>query len=136
MSDARRVKGVRVLENALRRLISLKPVEYRANAEAKNFESGFIAQDLFKVFPELVVKPNPKDNGTDPLPPGESPIPRGWFVGNLDGIIPWIVGAVIDLTKVLDEVDQTVRRRTRMVDRRLDELESRVSALENPSSNP
>lgn len=132
MGDARKVKGTRLIENGLRKIARLEPVEMRLDSETREFTPGFIAQKLFQVFPELVRRKS-TDNGTDPLPPNASGF-VGWQVERLDLLVPYVVAAIIELKVLAEEIDTVVKRRTRAVDRRLDDLESRVAALENPSS--
>ena len=60
-SDARVKKDVRPLQHGLQKLTELEPITFKYNGKAETPDDGrdypgFIAQDLQKVFPELIIK--------------------------------------------------------------------------------
>jgi hypothetical protein len=132
MSDARKIKRVRPVKDALLKLKNLAPVQYK-NADAdQDYQAGFIAQDLFKVFPEYVSKAG-NDNGTVPIPaddPLNPQLRKGWRVIALDVLIPWIVSALQELNTDLDQLKKKTVKRVLEVDAKVAALEARIVALE------
>ena len=60
VSDARVKKDVVPFENGLKKLIAIQPVSFKYNGKAETQDDntdhlGFIAQDLQKIFPELII---------------------------------------------------------------------------------
>ncbi|HYX39927.1 MAG TPA: tail fiber domain-containing protein [Oligoflexus sp.] len=132
MGDARRIKKVRNLNNALTKLVGLTPVQYKNADNDPDFQTGFIAQDFAKVFPDYVSRSG-KDNGSDTLPPEDFSKPalnRGWRVLALDVLVPWIVGAIKELSDDLDQLKKKTAKRVQEVDAKVAAFEARIAALE------
>jgi hypothetical protein len=60
VSDARVKKDVVPFENGLKKLTAIQPVSFKYNGKAETLDDGkdylgFIAQDLQKIFPELII---------------------------------------------------------------------------------
>lgn len=116
-SDARFKKNIQTIDNeAVAKLSQVRGTSYQFRTKEfknKNFDEGkqlgLIAQELMKVYPELVSK------GAD-----------GYYSVNYTGLIPVLVEAVKDLRKknaVLKDNSQAIKAE-------LDTLKSRMAALE------
>jgi Chaperone of endosialidase len=133
MSDARRVKKVRSIKNALEKLLKLAPVEYKFQDNDPDFIPDFIAQDLHKVFPQFVSKIRNNDNGVDPIPPAEQQRPgfnKGWSVPRLDVLVPFIIGAIQEMAADLDQVKKRAIKQVKDLTDKVTILEARIAALE------
>lgn len=89
-SDANMKKNIESIEdeNSLNILNSLRPVKYNWKNDGSDSEktSGFIAQEVESVLPELVIT----ENGTKRL--------------SMNGLIPYIVGSVKELSSKVDRI--------------------------------
>ena len=65
ISDARLKKNVRPIQNVLDKVLLLNPVEYRMNDDDRNGRKtiGFLAQEVYNIFPEMVKIIKEKDMG-------------------------------------------------------------------------
>ena len=124
-SDARYKTHIATLDNALDKVLSLRGVSYdwdRAKWPAKNFaegkQVGFIAQELEKIFPELVQ--------TDR---------EGYKSVNYIGVVPVAVEAIKTLNAKVDDQQKQIEalkaqvRENAELKRRLDALTTAVEKL-------
>ena len=88
ISDAREKTNVQALEGSLAKISALKPVAFDWIKSGEHINSGFIAQDVEKVFPEFVVS-NMSNEGEEQR--------YGLTGGLTSGIIPHIVAALQEL---------------------------------------
>ena len=88
ISDAREKTNVQALEGSLAKIFALKPVAFDWIKSGEHINSGFIAQDVEKVFPEFVVS-NMFNEGEEQR--------YGLTGGLTSGIIPHIVAALQEL---------------------------------------
>ncbi len=105
-SDLRVKHSVKPLEGVLDRMGKLVPISYVLNGDKPSDKQlGLIAQDLKKVYPELV------KSGAD-----------GYMAVNYIGLIGPLVGAVNELKTRNDELSRTVREQSEAIER----LEGRI----------
>jgi len=90
VSDERLKQNITGLTNSLNRINALKPVEFDF-IKSKEHTAGFIAQDMDKVFPELVVKD------------GEF-----WRIKNQ--LIPYLVKAIQELSAKVDDLQNKLNQ--------------------------
>jgi hypothetical protein len=133
VSDAKFKSDVKDLTSALDKINLLSPKSYTLNQEqyqglnfGKSFEYGFIAQDIEKVFPELV-----KDC-TAPVNPyaiGEQPSldPFTYKAVNYTGLIPVLTAAIQEQQTIIETQNSTIKTQEAVIA----DLVSRVSKLEN-----
>ena len=97
-SDKKLKKNIKPLENSLSKILKLDGVtfEWKKTPE-KGTQYGFIAQEVQKIIPELVVM-SPKDSK------GESSLHL-----NYNGIIPVLVEALKDQQKQIDELKSKIK---------------------------
>ena len=91
-SDERYKKDIETIPNALNNIIKLrgakyhlKTKEFAQNHFSEDLEFGLVAQEIEKIFPELVVENN-----------------QGYKSVNYQGLIPVLIESVKDLKKELD----------------------------------
>lgn len=128
MGDARRIKGLKAIRNALQKITALAPVQFKNLQGDADFESSFVSQDLAKVFPEFV-KRRKNDDGTGALPQ-QNGIPEGWELRGLECLVPWIVSALQEIADDLDQLKKRTNRKAAEVDAKIVTLETRLAALE------
>ena len=119
-SDLRYKTNIAPLNNALGDILNLRGVSYDWDREkwpAKNFSDakqfGFIAQELEKIFPELVT------TDTD-----------GYKAVNYVGVVPVLVEAVKTQQKQIDAQKREIEELKARV-KRQEDVEKRLNALEN-----
>ena len=108
-SDMRLKTDIRPIAHPLEDLDRLKPVAFTFKRSGRH-DFGVIAQDLEKVYPELVV------NG-----------PEGYKSVIYDGLIGPLIGAVQELKQQNDQLRQQVREQTLREDELERELHARVT---------
>lgn len=91
-SDMRLKTNIKPLSNALADIMNLKPVSFNFKANGKA-SMGVIAQDLEKIYPQLVIKTGPDDMR---------------FVA-YDGLIAPLIGSVQELKKANDDLTAQLR---------------------------
>lgn len=122
-SDARIKRDVRTLEGALDKISALRATTYRFRTDefpelhlSEEPQTGFIAQELERVFPELVktavIQPAPAKQGELPGMPTEI------RSVNYTGLVPVLVGAM-----------QEQQQRIEAQDARIAELEARLERV-------
>ncbi len=127
-SDEKLKKNIQPLNNALEKISLLKPAtyyyrtsEFKSMNLDKGKQIGFVAQDLEKVFPELVSTVyHPKNQG-------KTTEFESYKAINYIGLIPV-------LTEAIQEQQQTISRlekETNMLLNRLQEIEQRLNKLES-----
>ena len=104
-SDKRLKSNIRDVKYGLRDLLKIKVRDYEFNG-AKHTSTGFIAQELHEVWQNGVGK---TDNGTDPLPPGNSKDFMPWTV-DYAKITPLLVKSVQDQQKIIDELTKRLEK--------------------------
>ena len=85
-SDRRIKTDIQAVADGVEKVMQLKPSKFKFK-ENDEPSHGFIAQELDKVFPECVYKPN--DGLGEEVPEGQEP----WAV-NLDKLIPYLTAAI------------------------------------------
>lgn len=132
-SDARIKRDIRTLDGALEKLSALRPTTYRFRTDefpdlflSDEPQTGFIAQELERVFPELVktaiIHPPPAEQGA---PAREVTEIKSV---NYTGLIPVLVGAVQEQQHIIDS--QNVRIAD--LEARMDSLLSTLAAPAQP----
>ena len=111
-SDIRFKTNVQPIVDALDAIMKLKPVSYTLKSSGKD-SLGVIAQDLEKVYPQLVTQ-------------GE-----GMKAVNYDGLIGPLIGAVQELKEENDQLRQKLQQQ----EQRQNDLEKEIKAL-RPAVNP
>lgn len=101
LSDARVKRDVAPLPPVGSRLQELKPIEYKADVLQAGSETypGFIAQDLEKVFPALVI------HDKEPVP--GSTVPDMHFV-NYDGMAVYAIKIIQEQQEKIDELKKRI----------------------------
>jgi hypothetical protein len=109
-SDIRVKKDVETLTSGLDVVDQLRPVKYRYNQDdaEKSLRIGFIAQEVRDLIPEIV--------GSNPT----EDFPDGLLGLSLESFVPFLVNAIKDLSRELQQTKQTVN-----------DLLQRIQALEN-----
>ena len=104
-SDARLKKLIKPISNPMSKLMLIKGYNYYWKSESSDHEmqTGVLAQEIQKVFPELV-----KEDGA------------GTLSVNYTGLIPYMIEAAKDQQQKLDDKQKQI-----------DELKTRLSKLEN-----
>ena len=95
VSDKRLKENIRPLSLSIDTLLKIEPVEYNWK-KSKSISKGFIAQDLYKVYPEAVFKPETDDVEKDP-----------WTIDQTQ-LIPLLVKSVQDQQKIIDELKEKI----------------------------
>ncbi len=126
-SDRRYKKEINAIANASEKLAQLQGVTYGFKGEVINdidFQKmgntqqlGFIAQDLAKVFPELVVQDE-----------------EGYYAVNYQGLIPVLVEGFNEQEKVLDEQNELLVEQENTIsalNTKVENLEKQMQALLN-----
>ena len=96
-SDKKLKKNIKPLENSLSKIIKLDGVNFEWKNEPKKIQHGFIAQEVQKIIPELIVE-SPKDKK------GENTLHLNYM-----GIIPILVEALKDQQKQIDELKSKLK---------------------------
>lgn len=104
-SDRRIKSNIRDVEYGLGDLLKVKVRDYEFNG-SKHTSTGFIAQELHEVWQNGVGK---TDNGTDPLPPGNSKDFNPWTI-DYAKITPLLVKSVQDQQKIIDELTKRLEK--------------------------
>lgn len=99
-SDQRLKKNIRDTEMGLNTIMQLKVRDYEWKADGQTVNAGFVAQELYDVYPQAVLKGDEgeldsKEGGT-------------WMV-NYAGITPLLTKAVQELNGKVDEVEAAVQ---------------------------
>ncbi|MBU6235616.1 MAG: tail fiber domain-containing protein [Alphaproteobacteria bacterium] len=119
-SDRRLKENIVPASNGLERLLSLPVVDFNFIGDpAKKKVEGFIAQDVYKVFPDAVTT---HDDGEKPLAKGETP----WAM-DYGRITPMIVKAVQELSAKND----ALATENAALKGQLEALDARLKALES-----
>jgi len=120
-SDARYKKNIAPLGNALDSILNLRGVSYewdKAKFPTQNFgegkQMGFIAQEIEKIFPELVMT-----------------APDGYKAVNYTGVIPVLVEAVKTLKAQKDTEVNALKAENAELRAKLDTLAEAVAKLQN-----
>ncbi|OFY08521.1 MAG: hypothetical protein A2W93_01170 [Bacteroidetes bacterium GWF2_43_63] len=128
-SDERWKKEIKPIENALDAVMQLEPKSYKWRADefpGKHFDPektsfGFVAQDLEKVFPQVVTN---KKFITDPTidhskTRGESSNVTGYYMVDYISLVPVLTKAIQEQQTVIETLEQKIQQ-----------LEQRLNALE------
>lgn len=99
-SDQRLKKNIRDTEMGLNTIMQLKVRDYEWKADGQTVNAGFVAQELYDVYPQAVLKGDEgeldsKEGGT-------------WMV-NYAGITPLLTKAIQELNGKVDEVEAAVQ---------------------------
>jgi hypothetical protein len=121
-SDERLKKDIHPLlgEESLKGVLDLQPVSFRWKKGSEEIQHGFIAQQVRKVFPKLVME------GSD-----------GYLALGTGGMIPYLVGAVQQLylkwekLSNLEDRFKAIEKENQSLRQDLRELKSKMSALEH-----
>ena len=121
-SDERLKKDIHPLlgEESLKGVLDLQPVSFRWKKGSEEIQHGFIAQQVRKVFPKLVME------GSD-----------GYLALGTGGMIPYLVGAVQQLYLKWEKVSnledrfKAIEKENQILRQDLRELKSKMSALEH-----
>jgi hypothetical protein len=95
VSDKRLKENIKPLSLSIDTLLKIEPVEYTWK-NSKTLGKGFIAQDLYKVYPEAVFKSETDDIKKDP-----------WTIDQTQ-LIPLLVKSVQDQQKIIDELKEKI----------------------------
>jgi len=95
VSDKRLKENIKPLSLSINTLLKVEPVEYTWK-KSKGLGKGFIAQDLYKVYPEAVFKPETDDVKKDP-----------WTIDQTQ-LIPLLVKSVQDQQKMINELKKKI----------------------------
>ncbi len=130
-SDKRYKKNIKVIDSALDKINAIDGVTYGFkqktinNIDFKQLKQsnhlGFIAQDLEKVFPELVKKDE-----------------AGYYAVNYDGLIPVLVEAIKEQEGTIDEqAEEILEQKEQITDlqSRMEKLEVLLNGTDTPQSN-
>ncbi len=105
-SDARLKKDVKPLSNSLESVMKIKPVSYTLKASGAQ-SMGVIAQDMEKIYPQLVVKDN-----------------KGYMAVKYDALI----APLIDSVQILKKENDSLRKELKAVSDQLKEIEQTVKS--------
>ena len=119
-SDARLKKDITPISNSYSRLIDLNGVNFKWNSikphDTTSLQTGFIAQEVEKLFPELVQ--------TDA---------EGYKSVNYIGLIPHLLEAIKKLDTENNTLKADLKEEREIQSKKMDELETRLRILENRS---
>ncbi len=117
-SDRRLKKNVVALDESISKLQGLKGVNFKWNSikphDTTSIQTGFIAQEVEKLFPELVEEDS-----------------EGYKSVNYIGLIPHLVEALKELKSENEELKAELEQNNRAQSSKLNELETRLRMLEN-----
>jgi len=99
-SDRRIKTDIQNVSDGVEKVMQLKPRKFKFK-ENNEQSHGFIAQELDKVFPECVYKPN--DGLGEEVPKGQEP----WAV-NFDKLVPYLTAAIQELKVINDTQTETI----------------------------
>ena len=110
-SDAKLKLNEKSVENALSKLMQLKPktyeydtLAYRSLSLPAGRQTGFVAQDVEKVLPELV------DEVIPPPVPGDTLAPEPFKGLNYTGLIPVLVAAIQEQQATITEQNRRIEQ--------------------------
>jgi len=124
-SDRRLKKNIRELEQVLPSLMQLKPVTYQFKKEHNPDErnrTGFIAQDLQQIFPELIVQ---EDVDIDPMTGDIKRTFSEYLSMNYLELIPITIKALQEQQEMIAARDKEIEDQ----DRRIDQLQRELNDL-------
>lgn len=123
-SDSRYKKDVNKMTDALDKLSQLEPVTYKFKQEVigdvdltktdDNTHFGFIAQDMEKVFPELVMQDE-----------------YGYYAVRYDGLIPVLVDGFKEQNEIITEQESTIAALNDKVENLEKQLANVINAINN-----
>ena len=145
-SDRRFKKNIQSIDNVLPRLNQLKVRTYQMNTEAYpglNYDAdktnfGFIAQEIEKIFPELV---NNTKSVPDPgikLRKGEGiKSTSGYYMVDYQSLIPILVKAIQEQQVIIDSLKKEINDSEKMLEfkKELDKLRSEIELLKSTIKN-
>ncbi len=94
-SDARLKENVQQISNATETIKSIQPVNYNFISEPETRFDGFIAQDLYEVYPQAVSVG------------GEDPKEKPWAV-NYSGVTPLLTAAIKEIIERLENLESSM----------------------------
>tara|TARA_B100000963_G_scaffold242037_1_gene211800 strand:- start:12921 stop:15803 length:2883 start_codon:yes stop_codon:yes gene_type:complete len=99
-SDERLKTNIEDLNNGLDTLLKIKPREFNwKNDNNADKSHGFIAQELYEIYPEAVSKPRSSEDN-----PEEDP----WSVSKI-ALIPLLVSSIQDQQKMIEDLQQEIK---------------------------
>ena len=94
-SDRRLKENIKDLSIGLDELLKIQPREYRWK-EGKSKDKGFIAQELYEIYPEAVTKPLTEDSTKD------------YWAVDYSKLTPLLVKAIQDQQKNIDRLEKKI----------------------------
>ena len=94
-SDKRFKNNIKPLSVGLNELLKIQPSEYNWN-QSPIVSKGFIAQDLYKIYPDAVYKPKDETDLSDP-----------WSV-DYGKLTPLLVKAIQDQQKIIEGLKERI----------------------------
>ena len=94
-SDKRLKENIKPLSLGINTLLQIQPVEFTWK-DSQISSKGFIAQDLYKIYPDAAFKPQTDDVKNDP-----------WTIDQTK-LIPLLVKSMQDQQKIIDELKERI----------------------------
>lgn len=106
-SDARLKNNIRNLESPLAKVCSLRGVKFdwKYKSDSKN-KIGFIAQEVEKIIPELVITSDEKANGKEGSPQVDNPKSVAYA-----NTVPYLVEAIKELTAKVEALEKKLENK-------------------------
>jgi hypothetical protein len=93
-SDVRLKSNIQPLQYGLQTVLAMKPVSYKIKTNLQNTELGFLAQDMEKLVPEVVV--SPEDDGMKAM--------------KYSSLLPVLVQAIQDQQKIIEGLEKRIQQ--------------------------
>jgi hypothetical protein len=114
-SDERLKENIRIIPNALEKLLSLRGVTFNSNNVAEKYgyldkkeQIGVIAQDVEKVIPQVVL-PAPFDTGIDKNGIQYSKSGENYKTVQYDKIIPLLIEAIKEQQQIIENLQKRIK---------------------------